>query len=102
LIVERSSLLTGSTREQARKVKQPILHKTNIWLCKLIADGEFEEAIGWQEKVVENVAQNYQEFAEKILERYRDKKEFTLDPDAAIEAEIKAAQAEAAQAESEE
>ncbi len=45
------------------------------------ADGKFEEAIGWQEKVVENAPESYQEFAKKILQRYQDKKPFTANPD---------------------
>ncbi|GAA5506947.1 tetratricopeptide repeat protein [Novipirellula caenicola] len=45
------------------------------------ADGKFEEAIGWQEKVVENAPESYQEFAKKILQRYQDKKPFTANLD---------------------
>ncbi len=45
------------------------------------ADGKFEEAIGWQEKVVENAPESLKEFAKKMLERYQDKKTFTATPD---------------------
>ncbi|EMI18398.1 TPR repeat-containing protein [Rhodopirellula maiorica SM1] len=47
------------------------------------ADGKFEEAIGWQEKVVENAPEPHQEFAKKILQRYQDKKPFSANPDEA-------------------
>ena len=49
----------------------------------LAADGKFEEAVGWQEKVVELVAETYKDFAEKTLARYQDRKPFARDPDAA-------------------
>ncbi len=62
-------------------------------LAASLASGEkFEEAIGWQEKVVEFAPEANKEFAKKILTRYQDKKPFALDPDAANKAEREAAE----------
>lgn len=65
--------------------------------ASLAALGKFEDAVGWQEKVVAMVADEYKEFAEKTLKRYEDEKTFASDPDkanadekAAAEAELKA------------
>ncbi len=44
----------------------------------LAADGQFEKAIGWQEKVVKLLPETDQAFAKKILERYQRKE--TFDP----------------------
>ncbi len=63
----------------------------------LAADGQFEEAVGWQEKVVEAVTDSYQDFAQKNLERYQDERPFAADPDQA-NAEEKAAAEQAAKA----
>jgi tetratricopeptide (TPR) repeat protein len=62
--------------------------------ASLAAAGKFDEAVGWQEKVVKMVGENYKEFAEKTLKRYQDEKPFATDPDAANEKEK--AEAEAA------
>ena len=51
--------------------------------ASLAAAGKFEDAVGWQEKVVERVSNEYKEFAGKILERYMDEKQFAADPDKA-------------------
>ena len=59
----------------------------------LAADGQFEEAVGWQEKVVELVAEPYKDFAEKTLVRYQDEKPFAKDPDAANQKEREDAEA---------
>ncbi len=56
----------------------------------LAADGQFDEAVGWQEKVVEMVAAPYKEFAQKTLRRYESERPFAADPDKA-EAEDQAA-----------
>ena len=61
----------------------------------LAANGKFDEAVGWQEKVVEKVAEPYKDFAEKTLIRYQDEKPFAKDPDKANEEERKVAEAEA-------
>jgi tetratricopeptide (TPR) repeat protein len=66
----------------------------------LAADGQFEEAVGWQEKVVEAVADSYQDFAQKNLERYQNERPFAADPDKA-NAEERAAAEQAAKAEAE-
>ncbi|MGB7343838.1 MAG: tetratricopeptide repeat protein [Pirellulaceae bacterium] len=60
----------------------------------LAAAGKFEDAVGWQEKVVEMVGKEYKEFAEKTLKRYEDEKTFATDPDKANEEERKAAEKE--------
>jgi len=55
----------------------------------------FEDAVGWQEKVVELAPDNVKTFAEKLLSRYRNEKPYAADPVAAEQAEKKAAQAKA-------
>ncbi|MEM6687806.1 MAG: tetratricopeptide repeat protein [Planctomycetota bacterium] len=47
--------------------------------ASLAADGQFEEAIGWQEKVVENVDERFREFSRRILKRYQDELPFTME-----------------------
>lgn len=42
----------------------------------LAADGQFEKAIGWQEKVIKLLPESDQAFAKKILERYQRKELF--------------------------
>lgn len=42
----------------------------------LAADGQFEKAIGWQEKVIKLLPESDQAFAKKILERYQRKEPF--------------------------
>tara|TARA_R110002049_G_scaffold285698_4_gene466914 strand:- start:15842 stop:17176 length:1335 start_codon:yes stop_codon:yes gene_type:complete len=59
----------------------------------LAADGQFEDAVGWQEKVVQRVAQQYKDFAEKTLARYQDEKPFAKDPDQANQREREEAEA---------
>ncbi len=49
----------------------------------LAADEKFDEAVGWQEKVVELVADQYKEFTKKTLERYENERPFASDPDQA-------------------
>ena len=49
----------------------------------LAADGKFDEAVGWQEKVVQLVADPYKEFAGKNLKRYQNERPFAADPDKA-------------------
>lgn len=66
----------------------------------LAADGKFNEAVGWQEKVVELVTDAYKPFAQKLLARYQDERPFAKDPDQA-NAEEKAASEEQAAAERE-
>ncbi|WDQ19275.1 tetratricopeptide repeat protein [Rhodopirellula sp. P2] len=61
----------------------------------LAAQGEFKEAVGWQEKVVEAAPEDAKEFAGKILERYRAEKPYIADPIAAEKAELAAAEKEA-------
>ena len=62
--------------------------------ASLAAAGKFEDAVGWQEKVVEMVADGYKEFAEKTLKRYEDEKPFAADPDKANADEKAKAEAE--------
>ncbi len=62
--------------------------------ASLAAAEKFAEAVGWQEKVVKMVGENYKDFAEKTLKRYQDEKPFATDPDAANEQEKAAAEAE--------
>ncbi|MFG0262930.1 MAG: tetratricopeptide repeat protein [Novipirellula sp. JB048] len=45
------------------------------------AAGKFEEARGWQEKVVEHAPSNSKAFAQQILQRYQDEKPFTAPPE---------------------
>lgn len=49
----------------------------------LAADEKFSDAVGWQEKVVELVAEPYKDFAEKTLARYENERPFASDPDKA-------------------
>ena len=49
----------------------------------LAANGQFQSAVGWQEKVVELVGKPYRAFAKKTLERYQEGKPFSLKPDEA-------------------
>lgn len=53
------------------------------------ADGKFETAVGWQEKVVQRVAEQYKDFAQKTLERYKNDRPFAVDPDKANEEDDK-------------
>jgi tetratricopeptide (TPR) repeat protein len=62
--------------------------------ASLAAAGKFEDAVGWQEKVVEMVGKEYKDFAKKTLARYEDEKTFAADPDKANEQERKAAEEE--------
>ena len=59
----------------------------------LAANGQFKEAVGWQEKVVAMVNEHYKVFATKTLERYKDERPFAQDPDKANQAERAAAEA---------
>ena len=45
----------------------------------LAADGKFEEAIGWQEKVVEMIDPQYREVAAANLERYQNEETFAAE-----------------------
>ncbi|PHQ35653.1 tetratricopeptide repeat protein [Rhodopirellula bahusiensis] len=58
----------------------------------LAAQGEFKEAVGWQEKVVESAPEDAKEFAGKILDRYRAGKPYISDPAAAEKADLEAAE----------
>ncbi len=49
----------------------------------LAADGKFDEAVGWQEKVVEMVGKPHKEFATKTLHRYQNERPYAADPDQA-------------------
>lgn len=62
----------------------------------LAAEGKFDEAVGWQEKVVEMVADPYRDFAEKMLDRYQNERPFAPDPDKANAEEREAAEKKAA------
>mgnify|MGYP006203710997 CR=1 FL=1 len=46
----------------------------------LAAAGKFAEAVGWQEKVVKMVGENYKDFATKTLQRYQNEQPFAADP----------------------
>lgn len=50
--------------------------------ASLAAAGKFADAVGWQEKVVSMVGENYKDFATKTLQRYQDEKPFASNPDA--------------------
>ena len=56
------------------------LSELSALAAALAANGQFAEAVGWQEKVAKMVAENYREFAEKTLERYRNEQPFTTSP----------------------
>ncbi|MCM2370890.1 tetratricopeptide repeat protein [Aporhodopirellula aestuarii] len=60
------------------------------------AAGNFKDAVGWQEKVVEIAPADVKEFAEKMLTRYRNEKPYIADPVAAEQVEEEAAEAAAA------
>ncbi|MGI9455175.1 MAG: tetratricopeptide repeat protein, partial [Aeoliella sp.] len=51
--------------------------------ASLAANGEFADAVGWQEKVVDLVAGPYKDFTTKTLKRYQDERPFAADPDKA-------------------
>lgn len=59
------------------------------------ADGKFETAVGWQEKVVAKVSEQYKEFANKILDRYKNERAFAVDPDKANQEDDARAESEA-------
>ena len=61
----------------------------------LAANKQFDEAVGWQEKVVAAVDDRYKMFARKTLERYEAKKPFVLDPIQAEKDEAAAAESDA-------
>jgi tetratricopeptide (TPR) repeat protein len=61
----------------------------------LAADNKFDEAVGWQEKVVELVADSYKEFAQKTLRRYENERPYAADPDQADADDQAAAEEEA-------
>jgi tetratricopeptide (TPR) repeat protein len=63
----------------------------------LAADKKFDEAVGWQEKVVNLVAEPYKEFAKKTLARYEAERPFAADPDKANAEEQAAAETEGKQ-----
>lgn len=58
----------------------------------LASEEKFEEAVGWQEKVVAKAPENVKAFASKMLARYEDERPFATDPDRATEEEDKAAE----------
>ncbi|MEM9586319.1 MAG: tetratricopeptide repeat protein [Planctomycetota bacterium] len=60
--------------------------------ASLAAQGKFDEAAGWQEKVVEAVSDAFKPFARKNLQRYLNEKPFAADPDAAEKQERIAAE----------
>ncbi|MEM1225081.1 MAG: tetratricopeptide repeat protein [Planctomycetota bacterium] len=62
----------------------------------LAADGKFEAAVGWQEKVVASAPDAVRPFAEKMLQRYRESKPYVADPQAAEMGERNDANAKAA------
>lgn len=62
--------------------------------ASLAADGKFDEAVGWQEKVVQGIGPAYQEFAKKILVRYENELPFTSNPDADTDVATDGGQAE--------
>jgi tetratricopeptide (TPR) repeat protein len=55
----------------------------SVLAASLAAAGKFAEAVGWQEKVVQMVGENYKSFAEKTLVRYQNEQPFAVDIDAA-------------------
>ena len=61
----------------------------------LAADGKFDEAVGWQEKVVKMVDKPYKSYADKLLQRYQQERPFAIDPDAANAQEKAQAEQEA-------
>ncbi len=56
------------------------------------AAGKFDEAVGWQEKVVEIAGDRIKIFAQKNLDRYRRGRPFSNDPDAADATEKRSAE----------
>ncbi|TWU03848.1 tetratricopeptide repeat protein [Neorhodopirellula pilleata] len=61
----------------------------------LASVGRFEDAVGWQEKVVELAPEDVKTFAERMLNRYRNEKPYAADPVAAEKSEKEAAEAKA-------
>ncbi len=63
----------------------------------LAANGKFDEAVGWQEKVVEMSTAELKEFAKKTLARYQNERPYAVDPDQATADEQAAAEKQAAE-----
>ncbi|MEM9643688.1 MAG: tetratricopeptide repeat protein [Planctomycetota bacterium] len=61
--------------------------------ASLAAQGKFDEAVGWQEKVVELAPAPFKAFAEKMKVRYEDERPYAADPDQATASEDRAAEA---------
>lgn len=65
----------------------------SAYAAALASNGNFEEAIGWQEKVVDLVEDQFKDFAQKNLDRYRHERSFSMDPDQANKEEKAVAEA---------
>ncbi len=91
--LRNAELAVESARAACDLSKYENVSDVSSLAASLAAAGKFDEAVGWQEKVVKMVGENYKEFAEKTLQRYQDEKPFATDPDAANEKEKAAEQA---------
>jgi hypothetical protein len=92
-------LLAACDDSQLRDGKQAILVATtackisqykDLGAVKALAaafaeDGQYDKAIGWQEKVVEAAGEDQRPFERKILEEYQANKPFRLEREKAVE-----------------
>ncbi len=58
----------------------------SAYAAALAANGEFETAIGWQEKAVALAPENMKAFSKKILERYQSKQTYASPEEVALDA----------------
>jgi tetratricopeptide (TPR) repeat protein len=95
--IRNSAEAVKSATEACRLTNYESAFHLSALAAALAADGKFDEAVGWQEKVVEMSAGTQQEFAKKTLARYQNERPFALDPDRADAAERAAAEEQAKQ-----
>jgi tetratricopeptide (TPR) repeat protein len=84
-----------SATEACELTNYESLFNLSALAAALAADGEFDKAVGWQEKVIEMSADEQKDFAEKTLVRYQSERPYALDPDQANAEEKEAAEQEA-------
>ena len=72
----------GSAQRAAELNNHEVVGDLSALAAAYAANENFPEAIGWQEKVVEQIGEDYRPLAEKILQRYREEKPFVADLEA--------------------
>ena len=58
----------------------------SAYAAALAANGEFESAIGWQEKAIELAPENMKAFSKKVLARYQSKQTYASPEEVALDA----------------